>query len=288
MPDVNEETITDAVCQRVNSGSPRTQEIITGLVKHLHAFIREVEPSDEEWMSGIDFLTRTGKMCTDQRQEFLLLSDMLGATTLVDAINHRAEEGATASTVLGPFHSERSVELENGSIIANGPEWDRLGHTVVSGRVLTSDGNPISGATLDVWQADDAGSYDLQDDQQPDINLRGIFTTDGNGAYWFKTIRPSEYPVPVDGPGGELLKATGRHPMRPAHIHFIAEARGFKRLVSHIFVAGDQYLASDAAFGVKDSLIAEFVEVDSKEKAGQLGLSNPFYEVEFDIVLEPA
>lgn len=287
MDELTEETLTAAVVAQIKASDPRVQQVVSGLVRHLHAFLREVEPSEEEWLRGIDFLTRTGQKCDERRQEFILLSDALGVTALVDAINHRAGEDVTASTVTGPFYTP-SPALQNGAIIACGPEWERGDWTLVHGSVCDAAGQPLAGAHVEVWQADDAGRYDSQDEQQPAMNLRGTFTTDEQGRYWFRTVKPCSYPVPVDGPVGELFAATGRHPMRPAHIHFKVAAPGYKRLTTHVFVEGDEYLASDAVFGVKGSLIATFERNESSELAARYGFPGPFYDVEFDIRLQRA
>jgi hydroxyquinol 1,2-dioxygenase len=283
MDDFTADTLTAAVLAELKAPDPRLQEIVTSVIAHLHAFVREVEPTEAEWWAGIDFLTRTGQKCDDNRQEFILLSDTLGITALVDAVNHDAP-GATASTVTGPFYRPSPV-LENGAIIARGAEWNRGGWTRVHGQVADSAGQPLAGARLEVWQSDDAGMYDSQDDRQPAVNLRGTFIADQQGRYWFRTVKPSSYPVPVDGPVGELLTATGRHPMRPAHIHFKVTAPGYRSLTTHLFVAGDPYLASDAVFAVKGSLVADFVLNDIPEAAAQHGLPGPFHDVEFNIRL---
>lgn len=285
MRDLTEENLTEAVLARTNAADPRVQELVTGLVRHLHAFVREVEPTEDELWTGLDFLTRVGQMCDDRRQEFILLSDMLGVTSLVNAINHRVKSGGTESTVTGPFHAA-APETENGAIIARGPEWERGDHLLVRGRVLDTAGKPIPGAMIDIWQGDESGHYDLQDATMPQPNLRGLFTTDGEGAYWFRSIVPASYPVPVDGPVGGLLGATGRHPMRPAHIHAKVTAGGYKGVTTHIFVEGDEHLESDAAFGVRESLVVDFVRIDSVADAAAWGLTAPFWRVDFDFVLE--
>ncbi len=287
MHEPTEDTLTDAVLAQTKAHDPRLQHVVTSLIRHLHAFVREVEPTEEEWLAGIDFLTRTGQWCDERRQEFILLSDTLGVTSLVDAINHRAADRVTASTVTGPFYRPSPL-LDNGAIIANGPEWERGEWAVVHGRVTDTAGRPIAGAQVEVWQADDAGLYDSQQVQQPEGNLRGTFSTDAQGGYWFRTVKPCSYPVPVDGPAGELLTAMGRHPMRPAHIHFKVTAPGYRRLITHVFVAGDPYLGSDAVFGVKQSLVAEFARQGSSELAGRYGLPGPYYDVAFDMCLEAA
>ncbi|WP_291743330.1 intradiol ring-cleavage dioxygenase [Bauldia sp.] len=274
---------TAAVIDRMaGCESPRLREIMTSVVTHLHAVIREVEPTQEEWLAAIAFLTDTGKICDDKRQEFILLSDTLGVSMLADAINNRKPSGATESTVLGPFHVAGAPPRTMGDTISldgkGDPAW-------VSGRVLDLDGNPIEGACLDVWQSSSEGAYDVQDPDQPDMNLRGLFTTGKDGRYYFRTVRPSSYPVPTDGPVGGMLTALGRHPMRPAHIHFIVGAPGFEPVTTHVFVAGDPYLDSDAVFGVKSSLVEPFVETDDSARASELGLANPFYVAGHDFVL---
>ncbi len=289
MRNLTEENVTEAVLEQIRAKDPRTQQIVTSLIKHLHAFVREVEPTELEWFKGIEFLTRTGHITDEKRQEFILLSDTLGVTILVDAINHRKEEGKTESTVFGPFWVPNALEMENGAHIDRGPENERGAPAVVRGRITDMNGKPIAGAKIDVWQASDDGFYDVQDSNQPEMNLRGIFTSGQNGGYWFRTIRPEAYPIPDDGPVGDMLKATGRHPYRPAHIHFMISAPGYEKLITHIFVEGDKYLESDAVFGVKDSLVVDFKANTSKEEAAGYGFTKtPFYEVEFDFSLKEA
>ena len=196
-------------------------------------------------------------MCDGKRQEFILLSDTLGVSMLVDAINHRLPAGATPTTVLGPFYVEGAPELPLGAEVARAMKGEAL-H--VSGRVSTAGGSPIAGAIVDIWHSDEDGYYDVQRPDQPDANLRARFRTDSEGRFHFWTLTPTSYPVPDDGPVGELLRATGRHPMRPAHVHFMIAAPGHETLVTHVFVAGDPYLDSDAVFGVKQELIAEFTQ----------------------------
>ena len=264
---------------------PRLRELLSSLVRHLHAFVRETEPTIAEWERAIDFLTATGQKCDDERQEFILLSDVLGISMLVETINNRKTSGATESTVLGPFHMIESPPRELGDnidFVGTGPPC------VVTGRVLSSDGSPLPGATLDVWQASDQGFYDVQQPGvQPRANGRGLFTADADGAFWFRTVVPSYYPIPTDGPVGQLLLATERHPYRPAHIHFIVTAPGHHALTTHIFVAGSPYIESDAVFAVKKSLIKEFTQVDDPEQAARYGLDGPFCLANFDIILQP-
>ena len=286
MRDFNEDTATAAVLERLSGcEDPRLKEIMTSAITHLHAVIRETGPTPEEWMAAIRFLTETGKICDDKRQEFILLSDTLGVSMLIDAINHRKPSGATESTVLGPFHVAGAPKKEMGDTIS----LDGKGHPAwVSGRVVDLDGKPIGGALLDVWQASSDGAYDLQDPDQPEMNLRGLFTTGADGRFFFSTVKPSFYPVPTDGPVGRMLMALGRHPMRPAHIHFIVGAPGFEPVTTHMFVGGDEYLDSDAVFGVKDSLVVPFVKTDDEKRADELGLRNPFYVAEHDFALARA
>jgi protocatechuate 3,4-dioxygenase beta subunit len=262
---------------------PRLRQLMTSLVKHLHAFVKEVELTEEEWGFAIDFLTRTGHMSDDVRQEFILLSDVLGVSMLVETINHRTGGTATESTVLGPFHMVESPPRELGADIA----LDGKGTPcLVSGQVTGPDGEPLAGAVVDVWQTNEDGFYDVQQpDLQPAGNLRGLFTADGDGRFWFRSVVPRYYPIPDDGPVGQLLAATGRHPYRPAHLHFIVSAPGYRPVTTHVFVADSPYLDSDAVFGVKDSLIRSAPEVDDPIRAAEAGLSNPFRTLTFDLSL---
>ncbi|MDP4500977.1 hydroxyquinol 1,2-dioxygenase [Nonomuraea sp. NBC_00507] len=269
------------VLSQVDGPDPRLNELVRGLVTHLHAFVEEARPTPEEWLAGLDFLIETGKMCTPVRNEFILLSDMLGLTSAVDDVNNEGPESMTPSSVEGPFHSP-APERELGAWISFGPERERAVPTVVHGRVLDCDGTPLAGAVVDLWQANDTGLYDTQDDAQDTGNLRGLFTTDAEGRYWFRTIRPSSYPVPTDGSGGRLLKAIGRHPMRPAHLHYRVTAPGYRTLTTHVFLAGDPYLGSDAAYAVKDELIC-----DPRERIEGWEMDGPYEEIEFDLKLVP-
>jgi len=246
--------ITESVIAAMKDApSPRVREAMTILIRHLHEALREMKLTEAEWSAAIDFLTRTGQMCDDVRQEFILLSDTLGVSMLVDAINHDASRGVTSSTVFGPFYAGLQPELPAGASILKREELGE--ETWISGRVLDEGGKPIAGALVEIWQTAPNGLYDVQDPAQPKGHLRASFRTDGQGAYSFRTILPVSYPIPDDGPVGQMLVALGRHPNRPAHIHFMISAPGLRRLVTHLFVAGDQWLESDAVFGVKPSLI---------------------------------
>jgi protocatechuate 3,4-dioxygenase beta subunit len=262
---------------------PRLRQIMTSLVEHLHAFVKDVELTEEEWAAGIQFLTRTGQKCDDVRQEFILLSDVLGVSMLLETINHRTGGQATESTVLGPFHMVESPPRELGANIA----LDGKGTPcLVSGRVTGPDGEALSGADVDVWQANEDGFYDVQQPGiQPERNLRGLFTTDEDGRFWFRSVVPRFYPIPDDGPVGEMLAATGRHPNRPAHLHFIATAPGYRTVTTHVFIEDSPYLDSDAVFGVKESLVRPVPETDDPERARAVGLPNPFRTLTFDLTL---
>ena len=261
----------------------RLKEVMEVITRKLHEAVKEIEPTQEEWMTAIQFLTSTGHKCDDWRQEFILLSDVTGVSMLVDAVNSRRPSGASENTVLGPFHVDGAPEYEMGANIC----LDRKGEDmVVRGRVLDTDGSPVEGARIDVWQANDEGFYDVQQKgHQPEFNLRGVFTTGGDGGYWFRAVKPKFYPIPGDGPVGRLLGQLGRHCYRPAHLHYIISAPGHDTLTTHIFDPDDPYINSDAVFGVKQSLLAEFVKVEDREKSAALGFDGPHWEVEFDFVL---
>jgi catechol 1,2-dioxygenase len=286
--DFTEETAADAVIESfAASTDPRLREILSSLVRHLHAFAREVGLTIPEWELAIDFLTRTGRKCDDERQEFILLSDVLGMSMLTETISNSSASGAaTAPTVLGPFHVVESPERSLGDNI------DLVGTgtpCVVTGRVMSVGGTPLPGAKLDVWQANDQGFYDVQQPgTQPRANGRGLFTADGKGEFWFRTIVPSYYPIPTDGPVGELLIATGRHAFRPAHIHFIVTAPGHRALTTHMFVAGSEYIESDTVFAVKKSLVADFAEVTDPAVAERWNVGKvPFRHADFEIIMQP-
>ena len=274
MTEFSEENHLAEALRRLDStADPRLKQVMEALTRHLFAFVQEVRPTEAEWMRGIEFLTNVGHKCDGTRQEFILMSDMIGASILIDGINHRKAEGATESTVLGPFHRADAPRYDNGQSMSQ----DGKGEEVrILGRVTDSQGNPIAGATLDVWQTAANGLYEVQDAGQPDFNLRGLYTTDDIGAYEVVTVKPVSYPVPDDGPAGQLLRTLGRHPYRPAHVHFIVAAEGFESVVTQLFTDNDDYIDSDAVFGVKDSLLAHY----NGDATG--------WRVDYDFGLKPA
>lgn len=282
-----EENSADVVIARnARAKDARLAEVMAVITRHLHAAVKEIEPTNEEWLAAIMFLTKTGHMCTDWRQEYILLSDTLGVSMLVDAINNRKPSGASPSTVLGPFHLPDAPEMEMGANICRDGKGEPMR---VSGRILDTEGNPVAGAKLDVWQANDEGFYDVQQKGiQPDFNLRGIFRTGVDGRYWFTGVKPKFYPIPADGPVGQLIGALGRHPYRPAHLHYIISADGFAPLVTHIFDPDDPYINSDVVFGVKEELLAKFVRVEDAGEIARAGMTGPFWDVVFDFVLARA
>jgi len=286
-PYFEEENSADVVLARMGPAvDARTKEVMGAIVRHLHDAVKEIRPSADEWMKAIQFLTRTGQMCTDWRQEYILLSDTLGVTMLVDAINHTHGDGATESTILGPFYVEGPPHYPNGANICQDGKGEPL---VVRGHVRDTTGAPIAGATIDVWQANDDGFYDVQQrGVQPAMNLRGVFTSDEGGGYWFRSVKPRFYPIPFDGPVGQLLGAMGRGPNRAAHVHFIVKAPGHETTITHVFPPDCPYLEQDAVFGVKESLIGDFVRVDDAAEAHALGFAGPFWSLAWDFVLAPS
>jgi protocatechuate 3,4-dioxygenase beta subunit len=232
---------------------PRARELLTSLIRHLHAFASETRLTTQEWMAGLQFLTAVGQKCDDERQEFILLSDVLGLSSLVESTN--APDGATEPTVLGPFYLPGAPHKEPGESIGRLQDGEP---TLIRGRVTDTDGRPISGATLDIWQCASNGRYDIQDPDQPPFNLRGVFGTGADGRYLLRAVRPVGYPVPVDGPVGDVFRLSGRHHWRAAHVHAIVSAPGHQPVTTHIFDAANEYLDTDAVFGVRGSLIQEF------------------------------
>lgn len=258
MRNLNQDTITQAVIERFShTPDPRLKEIMTSLVQHLHAFAREVRLTEEEWFQGIQFLTDTGHITDDKRQEFILLSDTLGLSMLTVAMNNDKPAGCTESTVFGPFFVDNAPEFKNGDDVANGASGLPC---QVRGTVKGLDGKPVPNARMNVWQADAEGNYDVQYAELAHAQARGVLHADEQGRFHFKTILAEAYPIPSDGPVGRMLKATANHPWRPAHLHFMIEASGYQRLITHVFRNHDQYLDSDVVFGVRQSLVADWVQ----------------------------
>jgi catechol 1,2-dioxygenase len=278
--------ITDAVLASfAGCEDERLRELARSLVRHLHAFAVDVGLTQAEWEQAIGILTATGRITDDRRQEFILWSDALGLSMLVDALANPLPERATESTVLGPFYVPGAPARGYGESIALEPAGDPAW---VHGRVLSVDGGPIAGAELDVWQNGDNRLYAVQDPDAPEEHLRGRFTTRADGSYAFLAVRPVPYTIPDDGPVGRMLAATGRHPWRPAHIHMIVRAPGHRTVATHVFDAGSDFLDSDAVFAVKPSLLREFVLRDADDPARPAGVAGPWYSVENDLVLVPA
>jgi protocatechuate 3,4-dioxygenase beta subunit len=250
-------TITEAaLASLADTPDPRLRAILASLVRHLHGVVREVRPTPEEWLAAIQFLTATGQTCDAERQEFILLSDTLGVSMLVDAVNHPgATEEVTESSVLGPFYRAGAPLRENGDAIFADPEGEPV---VVNGKVASSDGAPIGGALVEVWQTAPNGLYCSQDPGQPEFNLCGQFRTAPDGGFLFRTLVPRSYPIPADGPVGAMLRATQRSIYRPAHIHFKISATGHEELVTELYSRGDEFLRRDPVFGVKDSLVVDY------------------------------
>ena len=283
-----EQDLTDAVAASfAGSASPRFGFVLQQLVRHLHAFVRDVRLTDDEWHAAIDFLTRTGHMCDDKRQEFVLLSDVLGVSMLTVAVNAVPDPRVTESTVFGPFFVSGSPRIELGGDVANGavgePCW-------VEGTVRGLAGEPVAGARVEIWEADADGFYDVQLGDRT-LN-RGHLFTGPDGGFRFWSVRPAAYPIPTDGPVGQLLQAAGRREMRPAHIHFMITAPGYRRLTTHVFAAGDPWLDDDAVFGVTQQLVVDVVEHapdDPPPPGGPQGVA--WSSVHYDFVLaaeEPA
>jgi len=274
MRNLNQDTITQAVVARfADTPNPRLKEIMTSLVQHLHGFAREVRLTEEEWAQGIDFLTRVGHITNDKRQEFILLSDTLGLSMLTVAMNNDKPAGCTEATVFGPFHVENAPHYELGEDIANGAKGAPC---LVRGSVKGYGGEAVPGARLEVWQSDDDGMYDVQHAGLDHAQGRGILNADSQGLFHFKSCLAVAYPIPHDGPVGQMLIATNNHPWRPAHLHFRITAPGYETLVTHVFRDGDKYLDSDVVFGVRESLVAEWAQQ-----------ADGSYLLEYNFVLNP-
>ena len=304
MPDPASARLTEAVLDSfARTASPRLRQVLRSLVTHLHAFAQDVRLTEEEWFAGIEFLTRTGQISDERRQEFVLASDVLGLSMLVIGLNHGhfAEPGstehaadrrrgpgdppaATESTVLGPFFAEGSPRFDNGDDIANGAPGQPC---LMQGSVRSVTGAALAGARLEVWQADDDGFYDVQYGAEAETRARGHLHADGDGRWWFWSVRPEAYPIPDDGPVGTLLRATGRSPMRPAHVHFMITADGHRRLITHVFDGADPHLDSDAVFGVRPGLVTTFARHEPGTAPDGTRMDVPYHTMRYDFVMEP-
>jgi hydroxyquinol 1,2-dioxygenase len=284
MRDFDETNITRAVIDSFkDTPNPRLKRVLTSLVQHMHDFVRDAEITFEEWETAIDFLTRTGHMCDDKRQEFILLSDTLGVSMLVDAINHRFPAEATATTVLGPFYVQNPPELPHGADVSNGCSGEPM---YVAGQVTAVGGKPLANAIVDIWHSDDDGFYDVQRNDLDAPTFRARLRTDTQGRFHFWSIMPKFYPIPHDGPVGQMLLATKRHPNRPAHVHFMIAAEGYETLVTHVFAADSPYLDGDAVFGVKNSLIAEIAKEPPGTAPDGRKLEAPWRKLIYDFALK--
>lgn len=283
MRNLDENTITTEALDRIkNTPSPRLREIMTALIQHLHAFAREVRLTEDEWFEGIRFLTDTGHITDDERQEFILLSDTLGLSMLVIAQNNRKPPGCTEATVFGPFHVAEAPEYPLGSDISNGAKGEPC---YVRATIRGLGGEGVPNARVEVWQADADGLYDVQYKDQKIHRARGVLTADAQGEFYFKSVLPEAYPIPTDGPVGRMLNATGRHPWRPAHMHLMIDAPGYERLVTHVFRDTDKYLDSDAVFGVRSSLVTQWEKHAPSATPDRGSSPTPFYTLNFNFVL---
>ena len=281
-----DEELTQAVLASfADSRSDRFEEVVRSLVSHLHAFASDVQLTEAEWLAGIDFLTRTGHITDEKRQEFILLSDVLGLSMLVVGLNHSKHAEVTPSTVFGPFFVDGSPAFANGDDIANGAPGEPC---LVHGRILSVTGEPVAGARIEVWQADDDGFYDVQHDGLDEPRGRGHLYSESDGRFWFWSVKPQHYPIPSDGPVGDLLGAANRSPMRPAHVHIMVSAERYETVTTHVFADGDPYLDSDAVFGVKSELVAPVVRHEPGRAPDGREFDGPYWSITYDIVLAPA
>lgn len=289
MRTVTQETITEAFLNYCGADTdPRLKFLLERFSHHLHEFVRETGLTHDEWRKALELLYEAGEISTPERNEYVLFSDVLGLSSLVDMVN--SAPNGTPSSVLGPFHVLGAPELPVGGDLVRDNAGDVI---VVGGRVLSTDGTPIAGAALEIWQTADNGLYSNQDAQQPDYNLRARMTSDSDGRYLFSTVRPAPYTVPDDGPVGELLRATGRDPWRPSHLHFIVTAPGMRTLVTEVFPSDDPYLDQDAVFGVREQLVMEYRRQETTQALPddlhiKDSIPTPYYLVDFDFVLGPA
>jgi catechol 1,2-dioxygenase len=280
----NEAQVTDSVrAAMAATPNPRLREVMDAFVRHAHAFVREVKPSEDEFYAGLMWIASLGQHTHRTNNEVVLAADVLGLSTLVDLLNNDASHGETMSALLGPFYRANAPVYPNGASIARshtpGPQL------FVRGRVLDVDGTPLSGALVDVWQSSPVGLYENQDPEQDEMNLRGRFRTDAEGRYGFRSVRPAGYPVPTGGPVGQLLRAQRRHPYRPAHVHFIVSAPGHRTLITQIFVDDDEHLETDVVFGVKQAIVGGFQRHDTPDEARFPGIAPPFYTLDYDFRL---
>ncbi|KAF2457843.1 Intradiol ring-cleavage dioxygenase [Lineolata rhizophorae] len=282
MKDLTIDNITENVI-RINSlcPDPRTKYLFERLVTHIHDFARETRLSTEEWMTAIDFLTAVGQKCDDLRQEFILLSDTLGLSLLVDSIDHPKPAGVTEGTVLGPFHTHDAQTVEFGTSIHKDPDGETL-LTVCT--VKDTAGKPIAGAQVDIWEGDSKGFYDVQYADRSGPDGRCVMHTDNEGLFWFKAIVPVPYPIPHDGPVGKMLKMLHRHPYRPAHMHFMIGKEGYDKLITALYARGDPYETSDAVFGVKETLVIDFGSATA-EMAQKYGVKEGCKTCTYDFTL---
>ena len=285
MTPITKDTLTDAVLATIaDDADPRFREIMISLIKHMHGFVKEVDLSQEEWVAAIEFLFQTGQKTTRKRNEFILLSDTLGITSLIDLLSGQTTVGATESSVLGPFYVEGAPMIDNGGDLIGRNPGDP---GIVRGRVLAPGGTAIPGALLDIWQNASNGLYSVEDSEQDDNNLRCRMLAEEDGAYSVTTIRPMPYTVPDDGPAGVMLHAMGRHPWRPAHIHFKVSADGYQDLVTELYPDDDRYIDEDAVFGVRDSLAVTLARNNSDGDAKSFGLNAPFFDLTYNFILRP-
>lgn len=288
MRNVDKQSITNIFLQYFGDDTdPRLREIMISLATHLHDFARETRLTHAEWTTGLDILRRAGSITTPERDEFVLLSDVLGLSSLVDMIN--SADNATNSSVLGPFHISNAPPMEMGADLRGKYSGELI---LVQGIVKTADGSPIAGATIDIWQTAPNGLYSSQDPEQDTYNFHALFTTGSDGRYWFTTVRPVSYTVPTDGPVGDLLNATGRHPWRPSHLHYIIKAKGYKTLVTEVFPDDDPYLDEDTVFGVRSDLVMHYEKQQAQsfpdsgfDMSGKV--TDDYSLVEFDLTLAP-
>ena len=288
MTQFNEAELTTAVIDSfANTPDLRVKFLLQELVKSMHGYVSQTGLTFEEWNYAIDFLTKVGQKCTPTRQEFILLSDVFGVSMLVDAVNHRERDGASETTVLGPFYVGEHKQKPHGTDISPELKGERM---FVQSRVTDLKGKPLAGVPVDVWHADDDGYYDSQRPtyETDGPSSRARFITDADGRFFFRTILPCSYPIPTDGPVGEMILQTRRHPMRPAHVHFLVAAPGYEPLVTHVFIGGDKYLDSDVVFGVKDSLIHDFVRCPAGRAPDGRMVEAAYYHLNYDFGLKQA